>query len=175
MASETISNALRRVRTLFERRPQVAQHTDTAAVARWQGDMRVISTYENRTTVVTDMPAELGGTGDQVTPGWLLRAGLAACLATRIAMEAAERGVQLRKLEVRADSQSDARGLLGMSDERGERISAAPRQVNVTVSISAAGIDAEELRTMIVECQRASPVTAALQASLTVDLHFDVQ
>ena len=29
-------------------------------------------------TLLTDMPPELGGSGDQVTPGWLMRAGLAS-------------------------------------------------------------------------------------------------
>jgi uncharacterized OsmC-like protein len=61
------------------------------------------------------MPSEVGGSGDQVTPGWLFRAGLASCAATRIAMAAAAEGIELATLEVRASSRSDTRGLLGMT------------------------------------------------------------
>jgi uncharacterized OsmC-like protein len=175
IVAETIPNALRRVRAIFERRPASAKHADATAIARWDHDLRVISMDGNGTTIVTDMPTELGGTGDQVTPGWLMRAGLAACLATRIAMEAAERGVLLKHLEVNADSRSDLRGLLRMTDELGQPVSPAPVQVQLTVRASAENLSDDLLRAMIQDCHRASPVAAAIESNIPIVLQIDLQ
>ncbi|HUE09319.1 MAG TPA: hypothetical protein VMQ54_00200, partial [Steroidobacteraceae bacterium] len=110
MASQEIAAAMQRVESILTRRPEVGLHDDEPATARWQGGARVASSHANGTLLLTDMPTELGGTGDQVTPGWLFRAGLASCLATRIAMGAAAAGFELTLLEVLAGSRSDARG-----------------------------------------------------------------
>ncbi len=82
MATEDIAAALARVQTVLQRRPQTGVHDDAPATARWMGGLRVIFSHANGMQVASDMPAELSGTGDQVSPGWLFRAGLAACLAT---------------------------------------------------------------------------------------------
>ena len=74
----------------------------------------------------TDMPAELGGAGDQVTPGWLFRAGMAACATTSIVLMAAADGIELAALEVRVDSHSDVRGLPGMMGHDCKRRDASP-------------------------------------------------
>src|SRR5580704_16493259 len=116
MAAQDIAAAVRRVESVLKRRPEFGIHDDAQAIACWGSGLRVVSSHENGTQILTDLPAELGGSGDQVTPGWLLRAGLASCLATRIAMGAAASGIDLRTLEVAASSRSDARGLFGMRE-----------------------------------------------------------
>ena len=68
--------------------------------------------------IAKDMPVELGGSGDQVTPGWLFRAGVASCAATSITLAARGEGIELTALEVEVGSRSNARGLLGMSGAR---------------------------------------------------------
>jgi hypothetical protein len=73
-----ISVAVHRVRSVLTRRPEAALHADTPATARWQGGVRVAMSDGLGGQFCTDMPAELGGAGDQVTPGWLFRAGMAA-------------------------------------------------------------------------------------------------
>ena len=71
-------------------------HDDAPATARWQGGTpRRHVSHADGTQVPTDMPAELGGSGDQVTPGWLFRAGLASCAATSIVLAAAAEGIEL--------------------------------------------------------------------------------
>ncbi len=50
------------------------------------------------------------------SPGWLLRAAEASCVATLITMRAAMLGIDLDTLEVTVDSVSDDRGLLGVDD-----------------------------------------------------------
>ena len=174
MTSATIASALQRVRVLLTRRPHAAIHADEPAIARWDEGARVITRHANGMHVVTDMPAELGGAGDQASPGWLLRAALASCLATRIAMEAAARSIAVARLEVIAASHSDARGLLGMRDHEGERIPAAPCEVRLQVSIAATNVAGDVLKDMIEESQRCSPVCAAVERSVPVSLEIKV-
>lgn len=67
----------------------------------------------------------------------LFRAGIASCLATCIAMRAAQAGIELSALEVRASSRSDLRGLFGMKEATGEVVAAGPRGVQLVVRIAA--------------------------------------
>jgi uncharacterized OsmC-like protein len=174
MTAATIANALQRVRSVLARRPEAAMHADEPAIARWEQGMRVVSRHANGTHIATNMPSELGGEGNQVTPGWLLRAALASCLATRIAMEAAARGIVITRLEVIAESRSDARGLLGMADAAGEPILPAPRDVQLRVRIAAMKVNAEVLQSIIEDSYRCSPVSAALVRAVPVSLHIDI-
>jgi uncharacterized OsmC-like protein len=174
MASQEIAAAMQRVEAVLRRRPEAGLHDDAPAVARWQGGTRVVSSHSNGTRLLTDMPTELGGSGDQVTPGWLVRAGLASCLATRIALGAAAAGFELAMLEVSAGSRSDARGLFGMPEASGARVGAGPRDVRLFVRIAAAGVPPERLRILVEESDRCSPVSAALRDAVPITLCIDV-
>jgi len=174
MASQEIAAAMQRVEAVLKRRPEAALHDDAPAIARWESGTRVVSSHGNGTRLLTDMPTELGGSGDQVTPGWLVRAGLASCLATRIAMGAAASGFELTTLEVSASSRSDARGLFGMLEATGAPVGAGPRDVQVIVRIAAAGVSPERLRILIEESDRCSPVSAALRVVVPIALRIDV-
>lgn len=149
MATEDIAAALRRARTVLQRRPQAGVHDDAPATARWTGDLRVVSSHANGTQTITDMPTELGGTGNRVTPGWPCRAGLAACLAKSIAMQAAAQRIAMTALEVRTTSSSDLRGLLGMADAYGESVGAGPLAGRLAVRIAARGVAREELNRLV--------------------------
>ena len=165
---------MQRVESVLKRRPEVGLHDDAPAAARWESGTRVVTRHANGTQLLTDMPTELGGSGEQVTPGWLFRAGLASCLATRIAMGAAAAGFELTMLEVSASSRSDARGIFGMLDASGAPVGAGPRDVQVFVRIAAAGVSPERLRILIEECDRCSPVSAALRDVVAITLRIDV-
>jgi uncharacterized OsmC-like protein len=174
MTTATIATALERVRSVLARRPEAALHADDPAIARWEQGLRVVSRHARGTHIATDMPRELGGEGQEVTPGWLLRAALASCLATRIAVEAVEREIVISQLEVVASSESDARGLFGMTDAAGERIPPGPLAVQLRVRIAAANVSAETLRTLIEESHRCSPMRCAVESSVPVSLAVDV-
>jgi len=174
VTTDTISQAIQRVRAVLMRRPQRAMHADDAAVARWEQDLRVVCHHENGTRIATDLPIELGGRGDRVTPGWLLRAGLASCLATRIAMAAAADGIALTRLEVQATSTSDVRGILGITGDLGEPVSAEPREVRLQVRIGAPGVPRERVQALVDESQRCSPVSAALGNAVPVVLQIEL-
>ena len=174
MAFQDVAAAIQRAQAVFGRRPQTGLHDDPPALARWSRDTRVLTSHANGTQFQTDMPTELGGTGELITPGWLMRAGLASCAATSIAMAAATQGIELSRLEVLAASRSDARGLLGMSEPDGTRVTAGPRRIQLTVRISAPGIPADRLRSLVREGDGRSPVACALRDALPIDLRIEV-
>jgi len=174
MTIEDIAAAVQRVESVLKRRPAAGIHDDAPATARWQTGLRVVACHANGTQMFTDMPAELGGSGDQVTPGWLFRAGLASCFATRIAMEAAVAGIELTSLEVLASSRSDTRGMFGMADVSGEPVGAGPRDVQMLVKIAALGVSAEKLQNLVEDSNRHSPVSAALRDAVSVALRIEV-
>src|SRR4030095_16787802 len=92
----------------------------------------------------TDMVPSVGGTETAPSPGWLLRAAEASCVATLIAMRAAVLGIALDTLEVSVDSESDDRGMLGMDDT----IPAGPLTGRVAVRLAADGVDPATLDEM---------------------------
>jgi uncharacterized OsmC-like protein len=174
MAAQDIAAAMRRLETVLQRRPEIGRHDDAPAQAHWQSGTRVLSRHANGTQLPTDMPGELGGSGDQVTPGWLFRAGLASCLATCIAMRAAAAGVELESLVVTASSRSDTRGLLGMADAAGNPVCAGPSEVQLTALISAPGTSPDQLRELVEESHRCSPVPTAVRTAVPVTLRIEV-
>lgn len=173
MTTQQMAAAMQRMRDVLQRRPERGLHDDAGAVARWRGDTRIACHHPNGAQLVTDMPVELGGTGDQATPGWLFRAGLAACAATRIAMEAAACGIELSELEVRVDSRSDARGLLGMHSPDGSPVPSAPCEVQMRVRLRATGVPAETLQALVQRSRSCSPVAAAVEQALPLDWQID--
>jgi uncharacterized OsmC-like protein len=88
-----------------------------------------------------------------------LRASIAACAATVIAMRAATLGIALKSLEVRVDSESDARGLLGL-----EGVSPALGAMRLAITIGADDVPEDELRALAAWGERQSPVGCTLRA-----------
>jgi len=174
MTTENISKAMRRVRSILARRPEAGIHADEPAIARWDEGTRVVASHPNGTQIATDMPVELGGAGNEVSPGWLLRASLASCLAARVAMEAAATGISLTRLEVHGRSTSDARGLLGMTGAGGERITPAPSGVQLEVTVAAPDVERERLQAVVEDSFRCSPVCAAVEATVPVTLRINI-
>lgn len=173
MAAQDIAQALQRTESVLQRKPSLGLHEDAPATARWDGDLRAVATHANGTALTTDMPPELGGGGQRVTPGWLFRAGIACCVTTRIAMAAAAEGIELRALEVVVSSHSDARGIFGMTGTDGTPVPAGPRELHLTVRIAAPGVSAERLRDMCETSNRCSPMSHAVQAAVPMVLHVE--
>jgi uncharacterized OsmC-like protein len=174
MAAQSIAAALQRTESVLRRRPSAGLHDDAPGMARWTGGMRIVASHSNGHQILTDMPTELGGSGDQVSPGWLMRAGLASCTATCIAMAAVSGGIELDALEVRASSRSDTRGLLSMADADGTPVYPGPHDMQMLVRISAHGVSPERLRALVEDSQRSSPVLSALQDAVPVALRIEV-
>jgi uncharacterized OsmC-like protein len=174
MTSERVASAAQRLQTVLRRRPESGQHDDTPATVRWQGATRCVARRPDGGELVVDMPVELGGDGDGVTPGWLFRAGLASCAATMIAITAASRGIALERLEVEARSRSDNRGLFGIADAEGRIVAAAPDDVELHVRITAAGVPADRLRALVADGCRFAPVPGVVERATPLALHVDI-
>src|SRR6267154_149783 len=111
--------------------PAEARYSDSEASAVLTGGLAVTVTGPDGASIQTDMPKSVGGGGGAPSPGWLLRAAQASCLATLIAMRAAQQGVELGRIEVVVDSESDDRGILGLDDS----IPAGPSSSRARVQI----------------------------------------
>ena len=173
MAAQDIAQALRRAETVLQRKPGMGLHDDAPATARWDKDLTVTASHANGTEVATDMPRELGGGGERVTPGWLFRAGLASCVTTRIAMTAAAEGISLSALEIVVSSRSDTRGIFGMAESDGTLVDAGPVQVQMRVRIDAPGVSRERLQQLVEYSYRCSPMLCAMQSAVPVELKVE--
>jgi uncharacterized OsmC-like protein len=174
MTMERIAAAVHRIESILKRRPEAGLHADAPAVARWQGGARVISSHPNGASVATDLPSELGGTGDEVTPGWLWRAALSSCLATRIVMAAAVEGIDLTSVEVLATSRSDLRGVLGIKAGSGAAPSAGPSDMQLHVRICAPAVSHERLQALVAHSQACSPVQVVASQALPIAVRVEV-
>jgi uncharacterized OsmC-like protein len=174
MTTQHIAAALQRVDAVVRRRPDVALHEESMATARWAGGSRVVAHHGNGTEIATDLPRDFGGGGEEITPGWLFRAGFASCTAACIVMAAATQGIELASLEVRVTSRSDIRGTLGIADAEGQPVPAEPRDMQLVVRISAPGIEPARVRALVEKSYDCSPTSAAVRKAVPVDLQIEV-
>ena len=175
MGMKEIAASMKRTEDVLRRKPSMGLHDDAPATVRWEGGTRMVASHANGAHLPTDMPVELGGTGDQVSPGWLFRAGVASCAATSIAMHAAASGIELTVLEVRASSRTDTRGILGMEGEDGRAVDAVPREMHLHVRIAARGVAPERLRELVQKARSCAPVGRAVEEALPVNIHVDAE
>jgi uncharacterized OsmC-like protein len=132
--------------------PEEARYTDSVAIAVVEEGLRVRVEGPNGASVVTDMPAGVGGGDTAPSPGWLFRAALASCAATLLAMEAAREDVRLGRVGVTVESESDDRGILGVEAD----VPGGP--LSVRLRIDAGSVPNEVVERAISRC----PVTEAL-------------
>lgn len=171
MAAATIRDALQRVCTTFTQKPRLALQPDTQARAEWTGGLAMRVTHPDGHVVHTDMPESMGGTGAAVSPGWLMRGGLAACTATVVAMRAEQLGIRLTRLQVTVGSRSDARGMLGLDDS----VDAGPLDLDMQVDIGAQGQSAQALAELVAWADAHSPVSGALRHALDLRVSVEVR
>lgn len=163
MSTTRIQQSIAGVIQYLSEHPDECRYTDKAATAVVEEGLRCRAKGPNDATLISDMPQAIGGDGSAPSPGWLLRAALANCDATVIAMRAAQVGVTLTTLEVTVDSESDDRGLLGMDDT----IPAGPLSIRVRVRIGADGAAPERLREIVEWAEAHSPVGDAIRRAIT--------
>ena len=135
MSTSAVKEALERVGAAISSDPAKARAKNAPATARLKQGLQCEVTGPHQERLSTDMPPAMGGAASGPNPGWLLRAALASCTATSIAMRAAKLGVALTDVEVSAESESDNRGMLGLA----EGVSAGLGTVRMKVRIAGAG------------------------------------
>jgi uncharacterized OsmC-like protein len=148
--------------------PDEARYTDSAAIARLDRGLRFQVEGADGASLMTDMPESVGGTDAAPSPGWILRAAIASCEGTLIAMRAATEGIELAELEVTVDSDSDDRGILGLDDT----VPPGPIGVRVRVRVVAEG-PVDDLRPIVEWAHSHCPVTDAVAREVPVTLEIE--
>jgi len=166
----TIRESLQGVIEYYTQNPEKALSQDKEAVSVIEEGLRVRAMGPDGQTLVCDMPKGLGGGATAPSPGWMMRAALANCEAVMIALRAAQLGVELKTLEVRVDSVSDDRGMLGMDDSK----PAGPVNMKISIRICADGVSSEKLHEIIEWAEKHSPVGEPLNRVMPTEYSVEV-
>lgn len=155
---EAIREAMEKASGYLKENPDAATGTDAAATAVHEDGLR-FRIEGPKGDLTTDMAESVGGGATAPTPGWLLRAALASCDATTVAMEAARDNVELTELKVSVESETDFRGVLGVN---GGSAHPGPIAVRVRIELTAPGATEEQLQEIVKRAEAHSPVRDAL-------------
>ncbi len=175
MGQEEIKQALDAAVDYLTANPDDAKYTDSPATARLTDPQRlqVDVSGPNDAAISTDMPTSVGGTNTTASPGWYLRAAEASCVATLIAMRAAQIGVALSDVEVTVDSESNDWGILGIGDDAGQGVPAGPLSTRVAARVRAAGADEGAIREIVEWAVAHCPVTDAVRRAVPITIEVD--
>lgn len=159
----SIRSAMEQASSYLSEHPDAATASDSAATAVREDGLRfrVEGPWE---PLITDMSKSVGGRASAPSPGWLMRAALAACDATLVAMEAARDGIELTDLQVSVESETDFRGVLGV----GPSVPAGPLSVRVSIRLAATDATDDQLREIVERAESHSPVRDALARELSI-------
>ncbi|MCW9706127.1 OsmC family protein [Fodinibius salsisoli] len=112
---QTIKEAFERNRKAIELRPSVGQSTALTKVRVRDGTTCEIESGSK--TLVCDVGKIEGGNDAGPGPGIFERSALGSCLAIGYAQQAAVMEVPIDNIEVQVESEFDARGQFGLSDD----------------------------------------------------------
>lgn len=170
MSADTIKRALAGAVEYLTANPAEAHYRDSIARAVLRGGLVVDVAGPGGEMLHTDMTTSVGGTGSAPSPGWLLRAAVASCATTFIAMRAAMLDVALESLEVSVDSESDDRGILGIDPST----PAGPLSVRIAVAVRAPGVDPQQLSSIVAWGVEHCPVVDAVRRSTPTEIEVEV-
>src|SRR5438105_6544842 len=162
MSNTSIRDALSNAEAYHKAHPDEARYIDRPASAIREAGLAVTVHGPQGLSIRTDMPKSVGGAEGAPSPGWLLRAAQASCLATLIAMRAAEEGLAPGRIEVVVDSESDDRGILGIDDS----VPAGPMSSRARVRIGGDGVAAAQLEALIRWADQHCPVQDAVRRAV---------
>ncbi len=169
MSSLRVRDALERLRRVFLERPAAARRASSTATSVWQEGLRFVTTGPAGEKALTDMPEAMGGNAAGCNPGWLLRAAMASCAGTVVAMQAARRGIELTSIEVTVDSESDARGLVGI-----DGVPTSLSNLRMTIRLGADNIPESVLRELAGWAATESVVSRTLREGPPVTVEISV-
>ncbi len=175
MGQQEIKQALDGAIEFLTANPDEARYTDSPATARLtdpQG-LRADVSGPDDASMSTDMPTSVGGTNTTASPGWYLRAAEASCVATLIAMRAAQLGVTLTEVEVTVDSESNDWGILGIGDDSGLGVPAGPVSTRVAARVRATGSDEGTIREIVDWAVDHCPVTDAVRRAIPMTIEVN--
>ena len=162
----SISDAVARAAAYLAEHPDEARYRDSAATARIESGLVASVIGPGGEQVQTDIPAGIGGTATTVSPGWLLRAAAASCVASLIVIRASALGLTLGPVEVTVDSESDDRGILGIDDS----IDAGALSMRVVVAIGDPSPTGQDRQDLVSWALRHCPVTDTVARAVPISV-----
>lgn len=148
--------------------PDEARYTDSLATARVSSGLAIRVDGPNGEVLETDMPAAVGGAASSASPGWYLRAAVAACVASLATMRAAQLALEGFACEVDVDSESDDRGILGLDAS----VPGGPLSMRIGLRLRADGVGLERLEEVAVWAVEHCPTSDAIRRAVPV--HIEV-
>jgi uncharacterized OsmC-like protein len=162
----TIKDAVARASAYLTEHPDEARYRDSPAIARISDGLAASVTGPADEAASTDMPAGIGGGATAPSPGWLMRAAAASCVASLIAIRAAALGTAVGAIEVTVDSESDDRGILGLD----AAIHAGALSMKIVVSISGMDAGLERARELVDWAVEHCPVTDTIARAVPLEV-----
>ena len=150
--------------------PDEARYTDSLATARLGTDLGVEVIGPNGEVLRTDMPTAVGGSGSAPSPGWFMRASMAACVVSLAGMRAAQVGLVAFSCEVEVDSESDDRGILGLDAS----VPAGPVSMRVALRLAADGAEEAALRDVATWAVDHCPISDAVRRAVPLQVEVTV-
>jgi uncharacterized OsmC-like protein len=166
--TDAIRTALEGAAAYLTAHPDEAAYTDSIATARVVDGLHVRVDGPNGEVLETDMPGAVGGAGSAPSPGWFLRAAVAACVASLATMRAAQVGLTGFSVEVEVDSESDDRGILGLDAS----VPGGPLSMRIGLRMAADGVGLDTLEELAGWAVEHCPVSDAVRRAVPV--HVEV-
>jgi uncharacterized OsmC-like protein len=164
----SIAEAVSAATAYLTEHPDEARYRDSAAKAHQTAGLTIEVTGTGGERLTTDMPRGIGGTAVAPSPGWMLRAAAAACVASLIAIRAAATDVAIRSVDVEVDSESDDRGILGLDPA----IPAGALSMRVVVSIDAPALDSAAKESLVAWAIEHCPVTDTIARAVPMSIEI---
>ncbi len=166
--TDAIRTAIHAASTYLTEHPDEARYTDSLARATIEEGLRVRVEGPSGESLVTDMPSAVGGRASAPSPGWTMRAAVAACVASLATMRAAELGWTGVRVEVEVDSESDDRGILALDAS----VPAGPLSMRIHLRLAADGVAPDGLEALATWAVDHCPVSDAVRRGVPV--HVEV-
>jgi uncharacterized OsmC-like protein len=162
----SIKDALARASAYLTDHPDEARYRDSPAIARITSGLSVTVVGPGGESATTDMPAGIGGGATAPSPGWLMRAAAASCVASLIVIRAAAVGAAIGPFEVTVDSESDDRGILDLD----AAIDAGALSMKVVVAFGGTDVERDGVRELVDWAVRHCPVTDTIARAVPIEV-----
>jgi uncharacterized OsmC-like protein len=169
--TDAIRTAMEGASAYLAEHPDEAHYTDSLATARVVDGLHVRVDGPAGEVLETDMPSAVGGAGSAPSPGWFVRAAVAACVASLATMRAAQLGLGGFSVEVDVDSESDDRGILGLDAS----VPGGPLSMRIGLRMAADGAGLDALEELAVWAVEHCPVSDAVRRAVPVHIEVSGQ
>ena len=169
MTDHRIGEAVASLEQYYRNLDDPGSRADLTATATIESGLLCRIESPDGKAIYTDMPEAVGGTNSANSPGWHLRAALASCDATLLAMRAARQGIELDRIQVRVQTWSDGRGMF-----LDEGIVPGSTKMQLVFTISAARASDDDIRELVHWVEAHSPVGSDISRAIELDSSLEL-